>query len=233
MVSTIALEKIKRQLKENMRTTLWKLAVLAGTGLLLASSPAANAALETYDLTFTGSGGMDATGTITVDTVNQIATSGSISVTGAPIEATPTIVVSTSGTLLADPNTPNTWAQPNPTSVRDHDGDDEIYDNLVNLGNDPILTGNGLGFAAGQYAPQYYETIINLWGNGPGSYSLYVAESQLDANGNVIGDPQWVYDIQSGSLTLTSVPEPATYGAIAGAGMLLVSLGRQLRRKQA
>jgi hypothetical protein len=37
----------------------------------------------------------------------------------------------------------------------------------------------------------------------------------------------------NGVLTFTAVPEPITFGAFAGAGLLLVSLRNQLRRKQA
>ena len=209
-----------------MRTQLLTLVVLAGTGMLLASSPAAVAAVQTYDFTFTGGSGMDATGTISVN--NGIAQSGSINVTGVPLEATPTTLINASGALIPDP------AAPGSLTLLNHDGDNIIIDNVVNIGSDPVLTGNGLGFASGQYQDSvHFNTLINIWGNSPGSYTLFVAEAQLDANGNVIGDPQWVYAADNGSLTLTAAPEPATYGAISGVGLILVSFGRQFRRKKA
>jgi hypothetical protein len=70
-----------------------------------------------------------------------------------------------------------------------------------------------LGFASGPYQDSvHYNTLINLWGNSPGSYTLFVAEANVDGNGNVIGDAQYVYHAESGSLSLTSVPipEPST-----------------------
>lgn len=190
--------------------------------MLLASSPTAMAALETYDFTFASSG-MDATGTITVD--NGVAQSGSINVTGVPLEASPTTLISAAGSLL-----PANGA----TDAGNHDGDVITYDNVVNLSNDPILDSYGLGFGSGQYQDSvHYSTVINLFGNSPDSYRLFVGEAQLDSIGNVIGDAQWVYASNDGSLTLAAVPEPATYGAIGGVVMLLVSLGSQLRRKLA
>ncbi|MGO8697338.1 MAG: hypothetical protein ACLQVY_06430 [Limisphaerales bacterium] len=95
-----------------MRTEFLTLTVLAGTGMFLTPSPAAIAALntsgwtypdndpspsQTYDFTF-ASGGMDATGTITVQ--NGVAFSGSVNVTGVPLEASPSSAISGVGMLL-------------------------------------------------------------------------------------------------------------------------------------
>jgi hypothetical protein len=193
-----------------MRTTDFvTLAISAGAAMLLASTPTAVAALQTYDFVFT-SGGMDATGTITVD--NGAAVSGSINVTGVPLEASPTTLISAAGLLL-----PASGA----TDARNHDGDVITYDNVVNPGSNPILSGNGLGFGSGQYGANNYNLLINLWGNSPDSYTLFIGEAQLDGNGNVIGDPQWVYALNNGSLTLTvAVPEPTTWTS----PMVLVAL---------
>jgi PEP-CTERM motif len=188
--------------------------------MLIASAPAA--ANEIYDFTFT-SGGMDATGTISVNTITGMADGGSINVTGVPLEADPSTLITASGSLLPASGV---------TTDSNHDGDDIIFDNLVNIANDPILDGNGLGFGSGQYGPTQYNTLINLWGNSPGSYTLFVAEAQLDGNGNVIGDPQWVYNASNGSLTITdvgaAVPEPATYALF---GVLAVGCLAMRRRR--
>ncbi|MCE0522119.1 MAG: PEP-CTERM sorting domain-containing protein [Methylacidiphilales bacterium] len=173
---------------------------------------------QTYDFTFTGGNGMDATGTFTV--VSGVATSGSISVTGVPLEADPSMTTTAAGSLIPDPGTPS------PLTLTNHDGDNITFDNVVNVASDPILNGNGLGFASGPYQDaSHYSTLINLWGNGPGSYSLFVGEAQLDGNGNVIGDPQWVYTYPSGSLTVTVAPEPSTWALLLG-GLGLLAFWR-------
>ena len=129
---------------------------------------------------------------------------------------------------------------PGSGSAQNHNGDNLPYDNIVNFANNPILTGNGMDFVSGQYGPTHYNTLIGLWGgdvNGnpsPGLYTLFVGEALLDGNGNVLVS-EYVYSASSGSLSLTlaAVPEPATYGTLAGASLLLVSFGSQLRRKKA
>jgi hypothetical protein len=204
-----------------------KLAILAGCLALLSQAPAALAALvpitvqdppmlpgiQTYDFEFSGSGGVQAAGTITVD--NGVAQTGSISVTGVPTEANSTILINAAGPLIPDSDSPNA------ETLVDHDGDDIIFDDLVYGGTDPILDGDGLGFASGQYQDsQHYNVLINLWGNSPGSYTLFVAEAQVDSNGNVIGDPQYVYNSSNGSLIFSTAPEPATFAALAGLGAL-------------
>lgn len=203
-----------------------KLVRLAGCLALLSRAPAALAAIDpvtvqdppvlpgiqTYDIDFSGNNGEQATGTITVD--NGVAQSGSISA-GVPTEADPSILVNVAGPLIPDLGAPSS------ETLIDHDGDDIIFDDMVYGGSDPILDADGLGFASGQYQDSvHYETLINLWGNSPGSYTLFVAEAQLDSNGNVIGDPQYVYDLSNGSLIISAVPEPAAFAASAGLGVL-------------
>jgi hypothetical protein len=195
---------------------------VAAVLMLIVSGQAAVA--QVYNFNFI-SGGMNATGTI--DIVGGVATSGSINVTGIPLEADPNTLVSAGGALIPDPATPNTL------TLINHDGDDIIFDNIVNLLNDPILNGNGLGFASGQYQDSvHYNTLINLWGNSPGSYSLFVAEAQVDGNGNVIGDPQWVYTQSNGSLALTPTPEPSTVALILG-GLIVGAVVIRRRRATA
>jgi hypothetical protein len=151
---------------------------------------------------------MDATGTI--DIVGNVAQSGSINVTNIPTEMDSMAGLTASGALIPDPATPSTL------TLINHDGDDIIFDDIANPLNDPISNSNGLGFASGPYQDSvHFNTLINLWGNSPGSYSLFVAEANVDTNGNVIGDAQYVYTQSNGTLTLTSVPEPASISIIA------------------
>jgi hypothetical protein len=197
--------------------------LILGLAMVLCVPAASLADMITYDFTFTGSGGMDATGTISI--LSGVAQSGSINVTGVPVEADPNTLISAAGSLLPASG---------PTDARNHDGDVITYDNLVNVANDPVVNGNGLGFGSGPYdGSAHYNTLINLWGNGPGSYTLFIGEANLDGNGNVIGDAQYVYHMDSGSLTLitpivTAVPEPSTFTALGiGAISLLAYAWRQ------
>ncbi len=189
--------------------------------MLIASAPAA--ADPIYNFTFTSSGGMDATGTITVG--GGLAEIGSIDVTGVPVEASPSTLISVTAPLL-----PGSGGVEN---VENHNGDVVTYDNLVDFSNDPILDGNGLGFGSGQYGPTHYNTLVGLnggdvYGNlSPGLYTLFVGEAQLNLDGSV-AVPEYVYYYDSGSLTITSVPEPATYALF---GVLAVGFLATRRRQ--
>ena len=66
----------------------------------------------------------------------------------------------------------------------------------------------GLGFGSGQYDSWHYNSLANLWGNSPDSYSLFVGEAGTHANGVV--DNEFVYFQDNGSMTITAVPEPGT-----------------------
>ncbi|HEX3624807.1 MAG TPA: hypothetical protein VGN23_14925 [Verrucomicrobiae bacterium] len=205
-------------------TSLLTLPVFAGAILLLAPTPRAVAAVQFYDFTFTGNDGIDATGTIGID--GGVAVSGSITVTGVPLEATPSTLVTASGALL----TPD-------GDVRNHDGDVVTYDTVVNPSNDPIFDSTGVAFGSGYFGTDggtpEDNTLINIWGNSPGSYGMFIGEANVDANGNVIGDPQWVYVYdEPGTLTLASIPESAkwTNSALLGA---LMSGSLAIRRRRA
>ncbi len=193
------------------------IAVVAFLLLVTGLASRATASTITYDFTFT-SGGMDATGTISV--LDGVAQSGSIiNVTGVPLEANSSTLISAAGSLL-----PASGA----TDARNRDGDVITYDNVVTVANDPVLSGNGLGFGSDPYGPSNYNTLINVWGNSPGSYTLFIGEAQLDPNGNVVGDAQYVYHMDSGSFTLTPVPEPAALSLLALGGLAMLR-----RRKSA
>jgi hypothetical protein len=88
--------------------------------MLLASAPAMATPIQTYNFTFTGSGGMDATGTISI--LDGVAQSGSINVTGIPLEASPSTLISAAAFLLPASG---------PTDARNHDGDVITYDVII------------------------------------------------------------------------------------------------------
>jgi hypothetical protein len=174
--------------------------------VLLASAPAV--ADQIYNFTFTGNDGIDATGTISI--VGGVAQSGSISVINVPLEAPPhTPLTTAAGDFLTAGG-----------DVRNHDGDVVTYDTVVNPLNDPVFDSIGVAFASGFYGTDggtpEYNTLINLWGNSPGSYGMFIGEANpadLEPDGTLIPgrDAQWVYVYnESGTLTLTPVPEPSS-----------------------
>jgi hypothetical protein len=202
--------------------------IIRGAALLILIASAPAAADVIYDFTFTSGGGMDATGTISVNPITGLADSGSINVTGIPVEASPMTLLTATAPLL-----PGSGGVEN---VTDHNGDVVTYDNLVDFADNPILDGNGLGFGSGQYGPTQYNTLIGLnggdiYGNlSPGLYTLFVGEAQLNPNGSV-AVPEYVYSYDSGSLTVTPVPEPATYAlfGVLAVGCLAMRRPRSCR----
>jgi hypothetical protein len=184
------------------------------TLLLIALAQAAVA--QTYNFTFAGNDGINATGTISI--LGGVAQSGSIYVTGVPLEANPSIFTTAAGDLLTAGG-----------DVRNHDGDVITYDTFANASNDPIFSNTGVAFGSGPYQDStHFNTLINLWGNGPGSYGMFIGEANpasLEPDGTLVpgtphSDVQWVYVYnEPGTLILTPVPEPTT------AGCFLLGLG--------
>ena len=179
----------------------------------------ASAFAQIYTFNFTGNDGIDASGTITIS--GGVATGGSINVINVPLEADPSMKTTAVGDLLTAGG-----------DVRNHDGDVITYDTVANALNDPVFDGTGVCFASGFYGydggtPEY-NALINIWGNGPGSYGMFIGEANVDQNGNVIGDAQWVYVYnETGTLTLTSVPEPAVLGFVSAGLLGLLALRRR------
>jgi PEP-CTERM motif-containing protein len=203
---------------------------IAGAVLLMfiASAPAAVA--QIYTFTFTGNDGIDATGTIT--TSGGVATGGSINVVNVPLEAPPHTPLTTAvGDLLTAGG-----------DVRNHDGDVITYDTVANPLSDPVFDGTGVCFASGFYGydggiggtPEY-NALINIWGNGPGSYGMFIGEANpadLAPDGTLIPgrDAQWVYvynETGTMNLTLNPVPEPATLGLVSAGLLGLLALRRR------
>lgn len=153
---------------------------------------------QLYDIAFTG-GSSAANGQI--DVVGGIATAGYLDVTAGANQGTYNLVSLTS--LLITGGTPSV------PSIRFTDGTDEIFDNAVNVNSDPFLTGNGLEFANDHLIG------FNLWGNSPGSYTLFDVSGPPDTQ---------VYFSDNGTATITPVPEPASATFILlGMGALVCS----------
>jgi hypothetical protein len=156
---------------------------------------AAQAQIYTYDVTFTG-GSSAANGQIEVQ--SGLAIGGFLTVTEGPNQGTYQLVPG-SGVFNAG---------------RVNGGSDLIVDNLVNPAADPFLDDNGVAFEAADKSIGF-----NLWGNSPGSYSLWDA-------GGPIAPYTYVIDNGMATLTLTSVPEPASVGLL-GLGIAVLALRRR------
>ncbi len=181
-----------------MKTLKLQLALAACVAGMVVQSHA-----QLYDITFTG-GSSAANGQINV--VGGMATSGYLDITAGANQGTYSLVSLTSPLI--------TGGTPSVPSVRFTDGTDLIFDNVVNVGSDPFLDGNGLVFAN--------DNLIgfNLWGNSPGSYTLFDVSGPPDVH---------VYFADNGSATVTPAPEPASIAfLLLGMGALVGS--RRLKR---
>ena len=154
---------------------------------------------QTFDISFNGSTST-AIGQITV--VGGIATSGYLDVTAGANLGTYNLVSLTSPLING---TPGIGTQ----TLRIGGANDQIFDDVVNTSSNPFLTGNGLEFANSTAVG------FNLWGNGPGSYSLFDADN--------------VYIIDGGAATLTpaAAPEPSSWAI----GLVALGGAFYLRRR--
>ena len=197
---------------------------IAAVAVLLLIASASAAVAQIYTFTFTGNSGIDASGTITVS--GGVALSGSINVINVPLEAPPHTPLTTAAGNLLTPG----------GDARNHDGDVVTFDTVANPLNDPVFSGTGVCFASGFYgydgSTPEYNTLINIWGNSPGSYGMFIGEANpadLNPDGTLIPgrDAQWVYVYnETGTMTFTSVPEPATLGLISAGLLGLLALRR-------
>jgi hypothetical protein len=203
---------------------------------LIASASVAVA--QSYNFTFTGNDGIDATGTLTIS--GGVATEGSINVVNVPLESLPGTTTAAGYLLTAGGD------------VRDFDGDVITYDTVANPPPaDPIFDGTGVCFgssiiddsissspAASDGGTPVYDTLVNIWGNSPGSYTMFIGEANpadLESDGTLIpgSDAQWVYVYgENGTMSLTPVPEPST-DALIILGALTVGSAAIRRRRAA
>jgi hypothetical protein len=152
-----------------------------------------------FNISFTG--GVSA-GNGQIDLVDGIATGGYFDVTEGANQGTYNLVTLTSPLINGDPEgDAQTLVFPG--------GNDQIFDDVVTPSSDPFLTDNGLEFANNDLVG------FNLWGNGPGSYTLADFDS--------------VYILDNGVATITPVPEPTTISLVA-IGLLSATMTTRRRK---
>lgn len=168
------------------------LAFLA-TAAALAITPAAIA--DTYSYTFTA-GSLTATGTLNVDSLGG----GEDGILGGTITITGGGVISGTGVILADPNSPGTeYTFQNPGLYSG--GANYTIDNLFFPGGAPQLDDDGFAYELndGIYG--------NIWGNSPNNYQIVSVDSA-----------ESVYFDESGG-NFATTPEPGTL-LLLGTGLL-------------
>lgn len=179
-------------------------------------SLAGRAGAGTVDFSFSG-GGLSGSGTFATEVVGGLtfATSSTGSVSGEPN-------ISDLSNLVYNSNAPSS------TPIADFGGVTTYsYDNQLNLGSSPLLTGNGLLWSVGSGNSLVYGNLYYWAGGssggvyaGPGYYFLDSVETSQNANafGTLV------------SVTLTSVPEPSTL--VSGGMAVLMGLGLVWRRRR-
>jgi len=166
---------------------------IAAVALAAFITTAVQAQIYTYDVVFTGSVSA-ANGQIEVQ--SGLAIGGFLDVTVGPNQGTYQLVPG-SGIFNAG---------------RVNGGTDMNVDNLVNPGADPFVDSWGVAFEAADKSIGF-----NLWGNGPGSYTLF------DAGGAVT---PYTYLADNGVAILTPVPEPTSI-ALLGLGIAAYAVRRR------
>ena|SRR5208337_2544107 len=97
------------------------------------------------------------------------------------------------------------------------DGTDLIFDNQLTPGSNPVLDGNGLVFYSANI-----NSYLNIWGNGPSSYTLF----QLGYNTTALSE---IYGPQvNGTVTATATPIPAAAYLLGSGLMGLVGIRRKM-----
>ncbi len=153
--------------------------------------------------------GVNATGTLDVSA--GLATGGTVTVTGSAMDTG-------SFTSLVQNPTPPNIAVANVAGM----GGNVDFDDLVTPSNaQQVFDDQGVAIGStylgvSSHGTPLYTSVVNIWGNGGGSYTL----AEFDST----GIPQY-----NGTLSLTEIPEPASYAAILGVAVLAYAVLHQRR----
>jgi hypothetical protein len=189
---------------------LRKLLVYTRAALLTASIfvPASFAQNFTFDFTDLADG-VNATGTLDVSA--GLATNGSVAVTGSAKD------IGSFASYVQNPNPPNIAV----ANVPGMGGNVDFDDLVTHLNSQQVFDSQGVAFGStylgvSSHGTPLYTSVVNIWGNGGGSYTL----AEFDST----GIPQY-----NGTLSLTEIPEPETYAAILGAAAFAYAMFQRKR----
>ncbi len=103
-------------------------------------------------------------------------------------------------------------------SIRPFGATDLIFDNQLTPGSNPVLDGNGLVFESANAL-----SYLNIWGNGPSSYTLFQLGYNTTTQSEIYG-PQ-----VNGTATATATPIPAAAWLLGSGFMGLVGIRRKMK----
>jgi len=145
----------------------------------LAITPAAMA--DTFNFDFT-QGPITAQGTLTYNPGSTISGDGGFLgylATAGTISVYNNGVLAAIGTLVSNPISPSI------NSIRVAGGTDLIYDDVLNPSSNPVIDDDGLLFQFNGFSEDF---DLNIWSNGPGSYTLFEGNYLIGGPNDPSGD---------------------------------------------
>ncbi|HME42731.1 MAG TPA: hypothetical protein VKF36_06570 [Syntrophorhabdales bacterium] len=180
-----------------------------------------------YSFTFTSNdGSYNVTGTLTTPSNGN----GPLTVLGGSVTGTGTSNGGIAYSVIVNPIAPSVTSI-RPYSALPGNGTDLIFDNQLTPGSDPFLDGNGLVLQANNSflasnGSSYSSSYLNIWGNGPGSYTVF-ALGYDNTNQKELYGPQLNGTANISPIAGAPVPIPAAI-YLFGSGMVgLVGLKRK------
>jgi len=138
---------------------------------------------------------------------------GPLTVSGGSVTGTGTSNNGVIYSLVPAPTPPS-------NSIRPFGATDLIFNNQLSPGSNPVLDGGGLVFEANGGL-----SYLNIWGNGPSSYTLFQLGYNTITKAEIYGPAV------NGTVNVSAVPIPAAVWLL-GSGLIGLAGIRKRQRKQ-